>query len=72
MKIIPRDLMGRCTSTFFMISIVAQLAAVFSAGFLAEHVSIASGFGFLALLIYGALAHFLFLRRQLPLASEAA
>jgi MFS family permease len=71
MKIIPRDLMGRCTSTFFMISIGAQLTAIFSVGFLAEHVSIPAGFGFLALLIYGALAHFLFLRRQLPVPSAS-
>jgi len=68
MRIIPRDLMGRCTSTFFMISILAQLTTIFSVGFLAEHVSIPAGFGFLALLIYGALVHFLFLRRRLPAA----
>lgn len=69
MRIIPRDLMGRCTSTFFMISIVAQLTTIFSVGFLAEHVSIPAGFGFLALLIYGALVHFLFLQRRLPVAA---
>lgn len=71
MQIIPRDLMGRCTSTFFMISIIAQLTTIFSVGFLAQHVSIPAGFGFLALLIYGALVHFLFLRRQLPAAVSA-
>jgi uncharacterized integral membrane protein len=52
-----------------MISIVAQLTTIFSVGFLAEHVSIPAGFGFLAVLIYGALVHFLFLRRQLPVAT---
>jgi len=71
MKIIPRDLMGRCTSTFFMISIIAQLTTIFSVGFLAQHVSIPAGFRFLAVLIFGALIHFLFLRRRLPAATAA-
>lgn len=66
MKIIPQNLMGRCTSTFFQISTFAQLAAIFSVGYLAQHVSIPSGFGFLAVILYGALVHFLFLRRRLP------
>jgi MFS family permease len=66
MKIIPQHLMGRCTSTFFQISIFAQLTAIYSVGYLAEHVSIPAGFGFLSLLLFGALAHFLIVRQRLP------
>lgn len=72
MRIIPPTLMGRCTSTFFMISIFVQLAAIYSVGFLAERVAISAGFGLLAIILYGALLLFFFLRSRLPEATPLA
>ena len=66
MKVIPGPLMGRCTSTFFQISLIVQLSMIFGVGYAAEHVSIGSGFILLTLLLTGALIHFWFLRHRLP------
>ncbi len=66
MRIIPGKLMGRCTSTFFQISLVAQLSVVFGVGYIAEHVTIGAGFYLLFGLLIGAMIHLWLLNRRLP------
>lgn len=66
MRIIPSKLMGRCTSTFFQISIVAQLSVIFGVGYIAEHVAIGAGYFVLAGLLLGAMIHLWVLHRRLP------
>ncbi|MBD3299286.1 MAG: MFS transporter, partial [candidate division Zixibacteria bacterium] len=66
MRIIPGKLMGRCTSTFFQISLVAQLSVIFGVGYISEHVTISAGFYLLSALLLGAMIHLWLLNRRLP------